>query len=99
MQQQVSAFSTSAFLPNAGPPTFTGNLTVTNKVTAGAFEGGYGILTPHVIAGANSDLTLYNYGAQVALSVSNLNARVMIAVGLTLGGAASPKSTPAASAR
>ena len=86
LQQQVSAFSTSAFLPNAGPATHTGNLVVTDKVTAGAFETGHGILTPHVIAGANSDLTLFNYGGQIALSVSNLNAKVMIAVGLTLGG-------------
>ena len=45
-----------------------------------------GILTPHVIAGANSDLTLYNYGAQVALQVSNANAKVSIPVGLALGG-------------
>ena len=53
---------TSALLPNVGPATFTGNLTVTNKVLSDSFEATYGILAPHVIAGANSDLTLFNYG-------------------------------------
>ena len=90
---------TSALLPNTGPATFTGNLTVTNKVSAGAFETDYGILAPHVIAGANSDLTLYNYGGTIALQVSNVNAKVAIAVGLTLGGAALRRSAPAAFAR
>ena len=76
---------------------FTGNLTVTDAFYAGSLET---LLTPKVIAPSNADLALRNYGNIGGLSVSNLSGKVVVAIGLTLGGGiASRRSTPAAFAR
>ena len=59
---QQALASTSSLLPNVGPATFTGNLTVTNASYAGSLETGHALLTPRIVAPSTADLTLRNYG-------------------------------------
>ena len=59
-QALANQANASNLLPNVGPATFTGNLTVTDAFYAGSLETGHGLLTPKVIAPSNADLALRN---------------------------------------
>ena len=51
-----AAPSASSLLPNTGPATFTGALSVTGALSAGSLETGHGLLTPRIVAPASGDL-------------------------------------------
>ncbi len=81
VQQKVSAFSSTGFLPDPTYVTYiTGNLNIHSM------KAQYVMLTPLLLAPEeNIELAIKNYGAWGGLSISNANGRVHIPTGLTTG--------------
>ena len=81
-----AAPSASSLLPNTGPATFQGNLTVTDALYAGSLETGHALLTPRIVAPAPGDLAIRSYGNMGRLSTLNATGSVSIADRLLFGG-------------
>ena len=83
VQQKVSAFSTSSFLPDPTYVTYiTGNLNIHSM------KAKYVLLTPLLLAPEeNVELNIRNYSNFGGLSISNATGRVHIPSGLTTGSA------------
>ena len=75
----------SGLLPNTGPATFTGNLTVTGAFYAGSLETGHALLIPRIVSPSGTDLAIRNHGNAGGLSISNATENVSVANSLALG--------------